>query len=164
MSGEPCKPSTTFSGVVAIDPGTTQSAYVYMIDKNVIKYGKVCNGALLADLRILAKAPAVVAIESIASYGMPVGAEVFETCVWVGRFIEACGHPVLRVKRAEVKNFLCHSAKANDAIIRQRIIDLYGGKEKAIGKKATPGPLYGIKADIWQALAVGLTAQGIGGE
>lgn len=39
-----------------------------------------------------------------------------------------------------------------------RVADLwYGGKERAIGKKATPGKLYGVSADVWQALAVALT-------
>lgn len=31
------------------------------------------------------------------------------------------------------------------------------GKEKAIGKKATPGPLYGVVGDEWAALAVAVT-------
>jgi hypothetical protein len=35
------------------------------------------------------------------------------------------------------------------------MIDRFGpGKEKAIGRKATPGPLYGVKKDIWSALAI----------
>ncbi len=104
------------------------------------------------------------AIEMIASYGMPVGAEVFQTCVWIGRFIETLERGDMKeehielMPRQKVKLALCQSARANDASIRQALIDRYGpGKDKAIGSKKIPGPLYGLKADLWSALAVGVT-------
>jgi hypothetical protein len=61
------------------------------------------------------------------------------------------------VYRREVKTNLCGSMKAKDGNVRQALIDRFGGKEKAIGKKKTPGPLYGFSADVWQALAVAIT-------
>ena len=68
---------------------------------------------------------------------------------------------VALVYRRDVKLFHCQTVRANDANIRAAIIDRFGpGKEKAIGKKSAPGPLYGIKGDEWSALAVALTAQG----
>lgn len=98
------------------------------------------------------------AIEMVASYGMAVGVEVFETCLWIGRFIQASGRPWHQVYRKDVKLHLCGFTTAKDANIRQALIDRFGpGKEKAVGYKKTPGPLYGITADLWQALAVGVT-------
>jgi hypothetical protein len=38
-------------------------------------------------------------------------------------------------------------------------MDRYGGKAKAIGTKAAKGPLFGLKQDMWSALAVALTAE-----
>jgi hypothetical protein len=99
-------------------------------------------------------------IEQIAGMGMAVGQEVFETCVWSGRFWQAMeerGMQVARLPRREVKLHLCGSCRAKDANVRQALIDRYGGKEKAIGNKANPGPLRGISADVWAALAVGVT-------
>src|ERR1019366_6572924 len=104
-------------------------------------------------------------IEMVASYGMAVGASVFDTCVWAGRFIECWSRTGFdrdwaagRVFRREVKLHLCGSARAKDANVRQALIDRYGGKEKAVGRKKTPGPLYGLKSDCWSALAVAITA------
>jgi hypothetical protein len=100
----------------------------------------------------------------VASYGMAVGATVFETCVWSGRFIErwlsgrAYRPQPDRIYRKEVKMHLCGSMRAKDANVRQALIDRYGGKEAAIGKKANPGPLYGMSGDCWSALAVAITA------
>lgn len=97
-----------------------------------------------------------VAIEMVASYGMPVGEDVFETVVWIGRFMQVSGCPekVERIKRHEVKMHLCHNARAKDANIRQALIDKLGPQ----GTKKNPGPTYGVKSHAWAALAVAVTA------
>jgi hypothetical protein len=144
--------------ILAIDPGPEQSAYVELSGTSIRDFGKMDNAELLRKLDRASWVGDHVAIEMIASYGMPVGAEVFETCVWIGRFMQACGNtPITRIPRLQVKNNLCHSSRANDANIRQALIDRFGGKERAIGKKAAPGPLFGVSGDVWAALAVGLT-------
>lgn len=122
---------------------------------------KVDNDLFVDALRRRDIAPTVqvdeMAIEMIASYGMPVGREVFETCLWIGRFIEAWGGPYTLVYRRDVKLHLCGQARAKDGNVRQAIIDRFGGKQSAIGNKKTPGPLYGVSGDVWQALAVAIT-------
>ena len=150
--------------IVAIDPGTTESAWVVLKGGLPIAHAKEPNAAVLVRLRSeWQPAECRLAIEMIASYGMAVGKEVFETCVLIGRMVEAWTARVGMVKlvyRREVKLFHCETSKANDANIRAALIDRYGpGKEVAIGKKAAPGPLYGLKGDEWSALAVALTAE-----
>lgn len=145
--------------VLAIDPGPVESAYVFYDAKvqRPIQWKKAPNKAV----RLVAgvTCPDVLAIEMIASYGMPVGAEVFQTCVAIGRFIERYGGEPRLLTRKAVVTHLCGSAKAKDANVRQVLIDRFGpGKELAIGKKATPGPLYGMNGDCWAALAVAVTA------
>ena len=149
--------------IIAIDPGSEQSAFVKMDGARIMEFGIKENYDMRAWLHAqnhtYSWEAAPLAIEMIASYGMAVGAEVFQTCIWIGRFIEQCNGSHQRVYRKDVKMYLCGSMRAKDANIRQRLIDLYGGKDKAIGKKASPGPLYGISKDCWSALAVGVTAQ-----
>jgi hypothetical protein len=99
----------------------------------------------------------LLAIEGIASYGMPVGAETFDTCVWIGRFWQASQTPHSHkqlIYRMNVKDHLCHSRRATDANVRQALIDRFGGSP-AIKKG---GALYGIHKDVWSALAVGVVA------
>jgi len=72
--------------------------------------------------------------------------------------MEAYGdNSVIRITRNEVKLHLCNSTRVKDAGIRQVIIDRFGGKAIAIGKKANPGPFYGVKSHLWSALAVAVT-------
>jgi hypothetical protein len=156
------------SFVYAVDPGSTDSALVILsgLDGKVVEAVKQPNGAL-ATRFYQQRAPvgSFLVVEKIESYGMPVGVEVFDTVFWVGRFVEAWMgvRPSMQdawtlLPRRAVKLALCGSMKATDATIRQALIDRYGpSKEKAIGRKASPGPLYGLKADLWSALALGVT-------
>lgn len=154
--------------LLAIDPGNTESALLTYdtVTARPVAWSKCDN----EDARGLVASARVdrVAIEMVASYGMPVGREVFETCVWIGRFMESWlvgwDHSGERdvpelVYRRDVKLHLCGSPRAKDGNIRQALIDRYGpGKERAVGLKRSPGPLYGMKADCWSALAVAITA------
>jgi hypothetical protein len=101
--------------------------------------------------------PDVVVIEKVESYGMAVGAEVFDTVLWAGRFAEAAHRvPVVLLPRRAVKLALCGDSRAKDANIRRALIDRFGG-QAAIGRKASPGPLHGISRDVWAALAIAVT-------
>jgi hypothetical protein len=132
--------------ILAIDPGNEQSAFVLfdktqntIIDKRILD-----NGLLLGYMQDVVFDH--LAIEMIASYGMPVGKEIFETCVWIGRFIEFAKKPYTKIYRKDVKMYLCQNMKAKDGNIRQALIDL-------LGKEVTKG----CSKDIWAALAVAVT-------
>jgi len=137
--------------LLAIDPGTTNSAIVIINrEKNQItKKSKLSNIELLSDLKTFMADEAV--CEMIACYGMPVGKEVFETVLWIGRFIESSKTEINLVYRRDIKLHLCGSVRAKDGNVRQALIDRWGQP----GTKKNPGATYGIKADIWAALAVG---------
>jgi hypothetical protein len=153
--------------VYALDPGPEKSALVAFSDTNGPVSGAIWQNDEL--LQALKGGPvggtAHLVIEQVESYGMPVGREVFETVFWSGRFVEAWQSRGLRfswsrLPRRAVKLALCGTARATDATIRCALLDRYGpGKERAVGVKAKPGPLYGIKADLWQALALAVTYQ-----
>lgn len=140
--------------LTGIDPGCTKSAFVVFDSTKslILGHGKLEN----FDVMLSFAEGSTVVCEMVQSFGMPVGKEVFETVLWVGRFWECCrwvGCDFHTLYRQQIKSTLCHSAKANDAAIRQRLIDLLGPP----GKKKTPGVTYGLAGDEWQALAVCVT-------
>lgn len=151
--------------ILAIDPGSEQSAYVYCDEGKIIDHRILKNERLLMKFREF-RPKCQMAIEMVASYGMPVGKSVFETCVWIGRFIQEWG-PLYtnKVYRSDVKMHLCKSMRAKDGNIRQALIDRYpatgGGKCPQIGIKKQPGPLYGVSKDVWSALAVAVTFESL---
>lgn len=143
--------------VFAIDPGNEESAYC-VIETATLKpvdFAKVPNEELIATVRALRQCNVV--MEMIASYGMPVGKEVFDTCVWIGKFSEAVDKqfspPVRYIYRREEKMHICHDSRAKDSNIIQALKDRFGDK----GTKKEPGFFYGFSKDVWQAYAVGLT-------
>lgn len=143
--------------VLAVDPGNEKSAYLLFDGKRAVEYGILENNELLAG--IATRNATRMAIEGVQCYGMPVGKETFDTCIWIGRFMERFSASNTDViYRSEVKLHLCRSVRAKDPHIRQSLIDRFGpGKDRAIGKKATPGPLYGVSSHCWSALAVAVT-------
>ena len=151
--------------ILAIDPGNIESGIVLMEnDLKILEAEKLDNKNILG--RILSCQYADVehiAIEMVASYGMAVGATVFETCVWIGRFTEALlfttGVEPQLIYRKDEKMNLCNSMKAKDSNIVQALIDRFAPNtpNKGKGTKKEPGWFYGFKKDIWQAYAVGVT-------
>jgi len=138
--------------ILSLDPGTTHSAFVQFDQQKIVDHGHIPN----AEIRqiLIGREYDRCACEMIASYGMAVGASTFETCVWIGRFIEVAGVDVELIFRKDIKLFLCGTMRAKDANIRQSLIDKVGPQ----GTKAKPGPTYGIKSHSWAALAVAVYA------
>jgi len=143
------------SKFLAIDPGTTESAYVVLDGKTILDKGLKSNDWVLTFVKNVHGLFGVedLVIEMIASQGMPVGEETFETVFWIGRFFESFEGRRHRILRADVKLHLCSSPRAKDSNIRQSLIDIYGGSAQT----KSGGALHGVASDIWQALAVGIT-------
>jgi hypothetical protein len=144
--------------IIGIDPGTSEGAFTVWDSVNSVLIEKAImpNDLLLEWLKNQAYSIEIYC-EMIASYGMAVGKEVFETCVWIGQAKQICQDhdwnftPVLRQK---VKLHHCHSSKAKDTNIRQALIDRFG----APGTAKNKGSLYGVSSHIWSALAITIYA------
>ena len=150
--------------LLCIDPGTEESGVIIFDGYNILEsYSSFNNNELVSKIRIGSFKCEHLAIEMIASYGMAVGKSTFETCLWIGRFIQAFAgyYDYTKIYRKDVKMELCGTNRAKDANVRQAIIDLFpssgGGKTPQIGTKKDPGPLYGMSSHAWPALGVGIT-------
>lgn len=159
----------TSGKVLAVDPGNIKSGYVIAeYDENditrVLRVGKVENAEMMQIISEAAEsAETDFVIEMIAGMGMAVGAEVFDTCVWIGRFWERAlardFRTMLYIYRREEKLCLCASPRAKDANIRQALADRYAPGQPNFGKgtKKQPGFFFGFSADMWAAMAVAAT-------
>ena len=141
--------------ILAIDPGNEQSGVVLIRERDLkpIVAEKITNEELLDNLLMdryerLEESECInhVAIEMIASYGMAVGQSVFETCVWIGRFIQALednyyNDSLKFIYRKDEKMNLCGSMKAKDSNIVQALIDRFAPNtpNKGKGTKKEPG-------------------------
>jgi len=141
--------------VCGIDPGLDRTAYAAWDGKKVIGKGILANDSLLA-FPVFFK-DCVYVIEKVGNYGQRVGYHIFDTIFFSGALAAVLyiqtGHPIYLLQRREVKLHLTDSARANDSQIRRALIARIGEP----GTKKNPGPTYGVKADIWQALALSVT-------
>lgn len=146
--------------VLAVDPGNKESAYCF-VDADTLqpgKFGKVCNKELLSIINLCVYD--CIVIERVASYGMAVGRDVFETCEWVGRFTQAAlPLDADYIYRKDEKLHICGDSKAKDSNIRRALIDRFAQHDLKNGKgtKSNPDWFYGFAADCWAAYAVALT-------
>ncbi len=137
--------------ILAIDPGSKQSAVVMYNNETIVTSCISDNPAVFCNIENAVCD--VVVIEMVACYGMPVGREIFDTVRYIGRFEQHAkmhGKRVDLVYRKDIKMHFCNSARAKDSNIRQALIDRFGEP----GTKKAPGKTYGLKADMWAALAV----------
>jgi hypothetical protein len=158
--------------IIGIDPGPTTTAMVWIgldMKSNKWRVTSKWEGSTEDAIDIVganhADMAGECAIERVASMGMAVGEDVFETVHQSGRMFEAFKQTqkreMHRLKRAQIKMHLCGSMRAKDANIRQALVDKLGPQ----GTKKAPGPTYGVSGHKWAALAVAVAfAEGVRGE
>jgi len=148
--------------LLAIDPGPTRSGFCFVEETSwqanwnpadgpqpripsKFTTGTMVNGLIVQSLIVPNMQSdfdnADLIIEGMVSYGMPIGRDVLDTAVWIGRFetyaITAVPDRRIRpyieqITRPAVKLELCNNRTAKDTNVRQAIIDIYGGDEKAL--------------------------------
>lgn len=151
--------------VLAIDPGNIESAYCVVDGRTFrpIEFGKADNRDMLDKLWSEIVPCDFYVIERVASYGMPVGREVFDTCEWIGRFTQIIyqmtGAMPDYIFRIDEREAICHDSKAGDANIRRALIDEFADHDLKNGKgtKKNPDFFYGFAKDVWAAYAVAYT-------
>lgn len=141
--------------IYAVDPGPVTSAVCVWKDGEIAFCEAEMPNDLVKEYVTLRNQDAVLAVEWIECFGMPVGSETFETVFFCGQLSMIWSGRMLRVPRRAVKVYLCGSVKAKDGNVRRALIDRIGPQ----GTKKSPGPTYGVSSHGWQALGVAVTAQ-----
>lgn len=150
--------------ILAIDPGTKRTGMILwdsddecVIDCNLFEcfddvFGYVCDSYCNFRHDILV-------VEGIQPLGQILGKDTIDTILFIGGLIRE--FPASVVYRSDIKMHFCHRMKGvGDANINSVLSSRFGGK----GTKKFPGKLYGIRADIWSALAIAVYYQDTFGE
>lgn len=169
-------PGLARCGVVCYEPerGALESVRTAEILSPADAIEVASGGGGTGPIKVLGEDCTHLVIEHVGHYGtgQNVGKDVFDTCVLIGRLAEAWdgiehswvhdewerAHLMLR---PDVKTYLCRKRGATDAMVRQAVLDRFprtgGGATPQVGVKDQRGPLYGVKGDAWQALALAIT-------
>lgn len=152
---------------MGIDPANKQTAYV-ILDRNFKLYdsGLVPNDEFL---EIMERSDYdTVACEIIVNFGVS-GASLFETAEFIGKIdlmSEILDKPFHRIKRTDtkkhfdVKRSTKYKKVPNADTQISRYLQTRFAKEPKVnfgkGLKGKPDYFYGFKADMWQAMGVGV--------
>ena len=146
--------------IYGIDPGPVQSALVVIeIDPFAIKSMIMLPNETMSDMlksEAMGTGERVLAIEYLQSYGsqFAVSRELIDTANWVGWFTciwgYLCKQPYTKHLRTQIKAYIVGSVATGDKSVSNALKMRFG----APGNKKNPGILYGIKKDLWSALAV----------
>jgi len=95
--------------ILSIDPGSDYSGIVFfnVVDDRLLKSCKIDNESVQRIIDINRTKISLVVIEMLSSYGI-VGASVFETAIWIGKYIrhlETIGLPWILIKRSTVRGY-----------------------------------------------------------
>ena len=128
--------------IVGIDPGPQETAIV-VIDRfyEIVQTAKLPSEDAVRKLEsmicitshIHQNEAVHVAIESVKSFGMPVGREVFETCYWIGEFRRICKTHEAEYAlyaRQTYGNAIC-GCSVDDSKLRQALALRFGGYKKS---------------------------------
>lgn len=164
--------------ILAIDPGTTKTAYCMMTEEPaVISAADVDNEIVL---RLVEEGDydqmtiECMEARNLSSAGQAIGKSTYETCIWIGRYIQAAtrrNKPITRIYRSEERSLLVPTKKnklpplpagignTTDAKIRASLIARFARHDKKNGKgtKNNKDMFYGFQGDMWAAFAVGVT-------
>lgn len=164
--------------VAAIDPGPKQSGVAWVGDQGEFLHGEIMPNEYVffsVQKQILLLGGTKFTVEELLvehtqpytlttkSGGSFFPKQILQTAVWVGRFWQSWydfyGTDPKIISRRDVKKILLgHGGSAQDKHVMENIIKRYGGetRQQVVGTQKNPGPLYGVKGDIWAALAVAL--------
>jgi len=122
----------TASTIIGVDPGPEETAFAIVSSGyELVMADRIGNDAFI---RALKAAPlSHVAVESIQSYGMPVGRSVFDTCYMIGRVIQVCKDrevPFTLYPRPEYVRNLCGGSTTKDSVLRQALRLRFGEDAK----------------------------------
>lgn len=149
--------------LLSVDPGPVRSGFTLVEQgtdpPRVCHFGKIPNEELLGGISGHARGSCDVVVETMSGLKKKAGADTFLTLTWGGRFLQMAicsGQRAELVSRQKVKGYLTKGISGDDTKVRKALLTIYGGEEAALGCKASPGPLYGVTYDVWQALGLGV--------
>ena len=159
------------SGWLAIETTADEHHPVSAENTRVLWCAMATNAKILRALRQSKDERVEFVFEGISSYGKAIGGDTILTVTWIGRMIEAAdARPGLGTPEAQIvlrRTVAAHLVGARrkgdptmDSSIKKAVSERFGGMgatwRTVTGKKSSPGPLYGLTADIWSAAAVAI--------